>query len=54
MGVPAEKALFESADTTNKMDLSKELGIPPIYSVDYKSLVDDSGRVVQQVFFLWR
>jgi len=46
-----EKALFESADTTNKVDLSKELGIPPIYTVDYKSLVDDSGRVVQQVFF---
>jgi hypothetical protein len=46
-----EKALFESADTTSKINLSKELGIPPIYSVDYKSLTDDSGRVIQQVFF---
>lgn len=46
-----EKALFESADTAIKIDLSKELGIPPIYTVDYKSLVDDSGRVIQQVFF---
>ncbi|HSC36440.1 MAG TPA: hypothetical protein VLD19_01165, partial [Chitinophagaceae bacterium] len=46
-----EKALFESADTTSKIDLSKELGIAPIYTVDYKSLVDDSGRVIQQVFF---
>jgi len=46
-----EKTLFESADTTKKIDLSKELGIAPIYSVDYRSLVGDSGRVVQQVFF---
>ncbi|MBS1566202.1 MAG: hypothetical protein JST39_17595 [Bacteroidetes bacterium] len=46
-----EKALFESADTSSKVDLSRELGIPPIYTVDYKSLVDDSGRVIQQVFF---
>jgi hypothetical protein len=46
-----EKTLFESADTTKKMDLSKQLGIAPIYSVDYKGLAADSGRVVQQVFF---
>jgi len=43
--------LFLSADSTNNMDLSKELGIPPIYNVNYSSLADDSGRVVQQVFF---
>jgi len=46
-----EKTLFESADSTKKVDLSKELGIPPVYSVDYESLAPDSGRVVQQVFF---
>lgn len=46
-----EKTLFESADTTKKINLSDELGIPPVYSVDYRSLADDSGRVVQQVFF---
>jgi len=46
-----EKTLFESADTTKKVDLSGQLGIPPIYSVDYNSLKDDSGRVVQEVFF---
>lgn len=46
-----EKTLFESADTTKKVDLSKQLGIAPIYSVDYNSLAGDSGRVVQQVFF---
>jgi hypothetical protein len=45
------QVLFESADSSNKVDLSARLGIPPVYSVDYKSLTDDSGRVVQQVFF---
>ncbi|HVY73274.1 MAG TPA: hypothetical protein VG890_00500 [Puia sp.] len=44
-------ALFESADTANHMDLSAQLGIPPVYSIDYNSLTDDSGRVIQQVFF---
>ncbi len=45
------QTLFESADTTKKIDLSAKLGIPPIYSVDHQSLMDDSGRVIQQVFF---
>lgn len=45
------ETLFESADTTNNSDVSNKLGIPPIYSVDYNSLTDDSGRVIQQVFF---
>ncbi len=45
------ETLFESADTTNKVDLSAKLGIPPVYTINYDSLVDDSGRVVQQVFF---
>lgn len=45
------KILFESADTTRKMDLSAMLGIPSIYGQDYASLKNDSGRVVQQVFF---
>lgn len=46
-----EKTLFESADTTKKIDLAQQLGIAPIYTVDYKGLAADSGRVVQQVFF---
>ena len=45
------KVLFESADTTNKIDLVSQLGIKSIYGQDYQSLTDDSGRVVQQVFF---
>jgi len=45
------QTLFESADTANKIDLSALLGIPPVYTVDYRSLADDSGRVIEQVFF---
>ena len=45
------KILFESADSTRKTDLSAVLGIPSIYGQSYESLKDDSGRVIQQVFF---
>ena len=45
------QTLFESADTTKKVDISSQLGIPPIYTVDYNALKDDEGRVVEQVFF---
>lgn len=43
--------LFKSADTTQKVDLSSSLGIPPVYSIDYSKLKDDSGRIIMQVFF---
>lgn len=43
--------LFLSADTANHIDLTKELKIPPVYEMPYKSLMNDSGRVVMQVFF---
>ncbi len=46
-----EKTLFESADSAGSVNLTEQLGIEPVYSVDYNSLLDDSGRVVQQVFF---
>jgi hypothetical protein len=42
--------LFLSADSTKKIDLSKEFGIPPVYNVSYSSLAD-SGQVAMQVFF---
>jgi len=45
------QTLFESADTTKKIDLSAKLGIPPIYKIDYTSLRDSAGRVVEQAFF---
>jgi len=42
--------LFLSADTTQKIDLTKELGIPPVYEVPFKSLQNDGGPVIIQVF----
>ncbi|MBZ5858098.1 hypothetical protein [Flavihumibacter profundi] len=46
-----EKTLFESADSTNKTDVSTLLGIPPVYKVSYDRLLDTAGRIIQQVFF---
>jgi hypothetical protein len=45
------KMIFLSADDKNGVDLSKEIGIPPIYTVSYNYLADDSGRIIEQVFF---
>jgi hypothetical protein len=45
------KTIFAAADSNSHINLTQEIGIPPIYRVDHKSLVDDSGRVVEQVFF---
>ncbi len=42
--------LFLSADSTSTIDLTKELGIPPVYKVPFSALANDSGRVVIQVF----
>ncbi len=42
--------LFWSADTARKIDLTKELGIPPVYQVPFRDLANDSGRVVVQLF----
>jgi len=43
--------LFASADTAQKVDLAKEFGIPPVYTLDYNSLKGDTNRVYIQVFF---
>jgi len=43
--------LFLSADSTKNIDLTKELGIPPVYNIPYANLATDSNRVVIQVFF---
>lgn len=45
------KQIFLSADSSNKIDLTESLGIPSIYEIQNKDLQDDSGRIVQQVFF---
>ncbi len=44
------KTIFLSA-ANNAIDLTSQIGIPSIYSIDYKYLADDSGRVIEQVFF---
>lgn len=43
--------LFLSADSTKKIDLTKELGIPPVYNVPFSSLTNEKGEVIAQVFF---
>jgi hypothetical protein len=45
------KTIFLSADSTKKINLTTEYGIPNIYTIENKQIADDSGRVVQQVFF---
>ena len=45
------KTIFLSADSNNHIDLTSEIGIPSIYEITNKSLQDDKGRIVQQVFF---
>ncbi len=43
--------LFLSADSTQNIDLTKELGIPPVYNVPFSSLTNEKGEVIAQVFF---
>lgn len=45
------KTIFLSADTANKIDLTRVLGIPSIYEIENKEMRDDSGRIVQQVYW---
>ncbi len=43
--------LFLSADSSKNIDLTKELGIPPVYNVPFSSLTNEKGEVIAQVFF---
>ena len=45
------KMIFLSGDSTNHVDLSQAIGIPPVYTVDFDKLADDTGRIIEQVFF---
>ena len=45
------KTIFLSADSTNKIDLTSVLGIPSIYEIENKDMMDDSGRIIQQVYW---
>jgi hypothetical protein len=44
------QTIFASS-TDSSIDISSKLGIPPVYTVDNRQLVDTGGRVVQLVFF---
>jgi hypothetical protein len=44
------RTIFASSKDSS-IDVSKKLGIPPVYRLDYKDLAIDSGKVVQLVFF---
>ncbi len=45
------KDILLSADSTTKTDLTKLYGISSIYNIPLTELQDDSGRIIQQVFF---
>ncbi|MBL0055755.1 MAG: hypothetical protein IPP31_06065 [Chitinophagaceae bacterium] len=46
------KKIFRSADSSNsKTDVFREMGLRTIYSVEPANLADDSGRIIEQVFF---
>ena len=45
------KSIFLSADSSNKIDLTSSLGIPSVYEIANKDLQDESGKIVQQVFW---
>ena len=43
--------IFLSEDSTNKIDVSAKLGIPPVYIMPKKLLQDSSGKIIIQQFF---
>ncbi len=45
------KTIFLSADSANHVNLTSVLGIPSIYEIENKDLQDDSGRIIQQVYW---
>ncbi len=45
------KIIFLSADSTNKIDLTGILGIPSIYEIENREMQNDSGKIVQQVYW---
>jgi hypothetical protein len=45
------KTIFLSLDPANKINLSVIANIPSIYEIEKQTLQNDSGQVIQQVFF---
>jgi hypothetical protein len=44
------QTIFNSSKDST-INISQKLGIPPVYTLDYRSLADKEGKVVQLVFF---
>ncbi|MCH5600465.1 hypothetical protein [Niabella ginsengisoli] len=44
--------LFLSADATKNIDLTKELGIPPVYNIPFNSFTNEKGEIITQMFFM--
>lgn len=45
------KTIFLSADSSNNINLTSVLGIPSVYEIENKDMRDDSGRIIQQVYW---
>ncbi|MEI9933567.1 MAG: hypothetical protein WDM71_01645 [Ferruginibacter sp.] len=45
------KTIFLSEDSSNNIDLTKAIGIPPIYTVDHNYIADNNDRIIEQIFF---
>lgn len=43
--------LFMSADASKNINLTKELGIPPVYNIPFNSFTNEKGEVITQMFF---
>src|SRR5690606_5256987 len=43
--------LFLSADPNKNIDLTKELGIPPVYNIPFNNFTNEKGEVITQMFF---
>ncbi|MFT4093169.1 MAG: hypothetical protein QM640_05980 [Niabella sp.] len=43
--------LFLSADSTRGIDLTRELGIPPVYKIPFSNFTNEKGEIVTQMFF---
>ncbi len=43
--------LFQSADPTKNINLTKELGIPPVYNIPFSSFTNEKGEIITQMFF---
>jgi len=45
------KNIFLSSDSSKHIDLTSIANIPSIYEIERRTLQDDSGRIIEQVFF---